>query len=645
MRWSFRTAALSISMLAVPAAAAPRLDPLFGDHAVLQRDRPILVTGSGEPGETVTAALGEARATAKAGADGRFAASLPPRAAGGPFTLSVTAPSGSAQASDILVGDVFLCSGQSNMELQVQNAQDGWNQAQASADPQLRLTTIAKTTALAPRADFAQPPAWAIAGPATVSPFSAACYYMVQDLRKRTGVPVGAIASSWGGTQISAWMGEAAERAAGRAAQAELLRLYARDPAGAARLAGAAWEAWWRRETGDPAGSEPWQPDARLGWKPVPKIDFWEHWGVAELAAYDGMVWFRQEVTLTPAQARQAAILAIGPVDDMDMTWVNGLPVGSGGNPGTPREYPLPVGALHAGRNVIVVNAHDVYANGGMPGPAALMKLTLADGTALPLGAGWSYAIERRNPPNQPRVPWDDVAGAGTIYNAMIAPLDRVGLKGIAWYQGESDTGIPGYAERLGAMMADWRRQFGRPDLPFVIVQLANYGTPATKPGWSDWAILREQQRLAAARDGHAALAIAIDLGDPLDIHPGEKHELGRRLARAMAHLAYGDAAPASGPEIRSARRLPGDGVELAFAGVTGALHARSSGRAIGFELCGAAEGSCRYAEARISGNTVLLAGDGQPVTRIRYAWADSPTVNLFDEAPLPAGPFEIAVP
>ncbi|HEX4738777.1 MAG TPA: sialate O-acetylesterase [Allosphingosinicella sp.] len=643
MRWSLLT--LSLSMLALPAAAAPTLDPLFGDQAVLQRDRPILVTGTAAAGETVTATLGTAQGSGRAGPDGRFAIALPALPAGGPFTLALSAPSGTAQAHDILAGDVFLCSGQSNMELQVQNAQDAWNQSQVSADDKLRLMTVAKATALAPRADFAQPPAWVLAGPETVRPFSAACYYMVQDLRKRTNVPIGAINSSWGGTQISSWMGEAAQRAAGRGVQADLLRLYASDPAAAARQAGLAWEDWWRRATGDKAGAEPWQPDARLDWKPVPKIDFWEHWGVPELAAYDGMVWFRQEVNLTPAQARQGAILAIGPVDDMDMTWMNGVPVGSGGNPGTPREYRIAPGVLHPGRNVLVVNAHDVYANGGMPGPAEIMKLTLADGTALPLGAGWRYAIERRTPSNQPRVPWDDVAGAGVIYNAMIAPLGRFGLKGVAWYQGESDTELPGYDVRLGAMMADWRRQLGAPALPFAIVQLANYGAPATRPGPSGWAQVREAQRLAAERDGHAAIAVTIDLGDPLDIHPGEKHEVGRRLARVMEALAYANPAPPSGPRIEAARRLPDGGIELTFTGLTGALHTRSSDRAIGFELCGETEGSCRYASGRAEGDRVVLAGDGRPVTRVRYAWADSPTVNLFDEAPLPAGPFEVGVP
>ena len=331
----------------------------------------------------------------------------------------------------------------------------------------------------------------------------------------------------------------------------------------------------------------------------------------------------------------------------MDMTWVNGVPVGSGGNPGAPREYRLPAGTFHAGRNFVIVNAHDVWANGGMPGPAEIMKLVLADGTALPLGTGWQYSIERRDPPGQPRVPWDDVAGAGVIYNAMIAPLGRLGLKGVAWYQGESDTDIPGYAGRLAAMMADWRRQFGAPALPFAIVQLAGLRNAGDAgPG-------RAAGRRCARSSGWRRRATAMPRSPSRSTSATRSTSTPARSTRsagdwraAMAALAYGNAAPASGPEIRSARRLPDGGVELAFAGVDGRRSTRAAApTAIGFELCGEADPSCRYATARAEGDRVVVAGDGQPVTRVRYAWADSPTVNLFDDVPLPAGPFEVAVP
>ncbi|MDM7955212.1 sialate O-acetylesterase [Blastomonas sp.] len=632
--------------LAVPVAAQPVLDPLFGDGAVLQREQPIDIRGRASPGETVSATLGEATESATADRDGRFELAFAAMAAGGPYRLTVTAASGTASADDLLIGDVFLCSGQSNMELAVARAQDAGNQIAASNDPLLRLFTIERATALQPLRDLDKVSGWLRSSPDSAPGFSAACFYMAQDLRRSADVPIGAIHSSWGGSRISAWMGDDALKASGQRGAADLRALYARDSSAASVEAGYIWQDWWRKASSDAPGREPWQPDAALDWQPVPRIGYWEDWGVAELAAFNGMVWFRREVFLTSAQARQAATLAIGPVDDADQTWLNGKPVGSGGNPGKPRVYALAGGALRAGRNVITVNANDSYGKGGMPGPASIMQLALADGTVIPIGDGWEYAVEARTLPRPPRAPWEDTAGAGTIYNAMIAPLGRIGLKGVAWYQGESDVELPGYADRMAAMMAGWRQQFGVAELPFAIVQLANYGAHATSPTESGWAALREEQRQAVIADNRrAALALAIDLGDPVDIHPGQKREVGRRLARAMRAIAYGAGDPPSGPAIAAAERTTNGGALLTFNDVTGKLASRSSGIAIGFELCGPQPGSCRFAPGRVSGATVTLPGDGQPVARVRYAWADSPAINLFDAAGLPAGPFEIPLP
>jgi sialate O-acetylesterase len=226
----------------------------------------------------------------------------------------------------------------------------------------------------------------------------------------------------------------------------------------------------------------------------------------------------------------------------------------------------------------------------------------------------------------------------------MIAPLGLYGLRGAAWYQGESDVGVPGYANRLAGMMRGWRQQFGAPKLPFLIVSLANYGAFATAPRASGWAELREEQRIAAERDPNAALVVAMDLGERLDIHPPNKQEVGHRLARAARALTYGGKEPASGPEIVRARRTP-QGIVLDFAGVTGRLVTWSSPRATAFELCGQTQESCRFADAVAEGTSVRLADDGRPATRVRYAWADTPVTNLYDEAPLPVGPFEVAIP
>ena len=640
--------AILVALGAVPALAAPRFDPMFGDHAVIQRDHPVTVTGRSDPGETIAVTLSDQVRQVRADREGRFAASFGSLATAGPVVLEARAVSGSIVAQDVMVGDVFLCSGQSNMELEVRNAQDAVGQIRASADAQLRLMLVPRAVADVPLRDFPQAPSWRPAGPDSVADFSAACYYMARELRKMTGasagVPVGAIASSWGGSRISPWMGARAQAVIGQAAQSALVSLHGRDPFAAERAASAEWEKWWRKETGDTPGKEPWQPDSSLAWQDVPRIGPWEEWGVPRLADYNGMIWFRREVDLTAAQARQAATLSLGLLDDVGRVWINGKPVAMSARSWQPSMFDVPPGILKPGRNVLIVNVQDNYANGGLSGPAEVMKLGLGQGVELPLGQGWRYAVPATSPAGAPRVPWGDTTGSGTLYNGMIAPLGSIGLKGVAWYQGESDVDLPGYADRMKAMMEDWRRQFGAPDLAFVAVQLAAYGRPVTQPGESGWAAMRQVQYQAMARDAHGGLATAIDLGDPFDIHPGEKQEVGRRLARAMRAVAYGEPVSRSGPQAARVTATADGCAAVEFTGLTGMLRLRSASQAIGFELCGTQAGSCRFVPGRVEGTRVMLAGDGLPATRVRYAWADSPVVNLYDEAPLPVGSFELPV-
>lgn len=638
--------ALALGLLggATAAVAAPRLEGVVSDHAVIQRGQPIVVRGEARPGETVMIALAGRSAQATAGRDGRFEVSLPPLTAGGPYELTVAAPSGALVVQDVLIGDVFLCSGQSNMEMTVSDGQSMIPAAHAPADPQLRLLTVEKATALTPQTRFARQPSWSIADPDSAATFSAACFYMAQSLRQTAGVPIGAIHSSWGGSRISAWMSESALRAGGLAANADALALYARDPAAANRLAAAEWETWWRAQSGVAAGSEPWQPQAELAWQPVPAMTNFESWGVPALAAYNGMVWYQRAVEITPEQARGPATLAIGRVDDADRTWVNGKPVGGSSLASELRVYALAPGTLKAGRNITTVNVDDVYANGGMLGPTDSMRLTFANGTSIPLGSDWRYAVGTPVAGAAPRVAWGDINGSATLYNAMIAPLGPTQVAGIAWYQGESDTGLPGYDLRLNALIRDWRQRFGTPQTAVGIVQLSSYGARPATPVESGWGVVRDAQRRVAAADPHVGLAVTTDIGDVTDIHPGEKYQVGLRLARAMRASLYGEAIGRAGPEIQSASLGSDGAVTLRFAHVTGALQARSSAVAIGFELCGDSPGSCRWASGRPQADTVVIAGDGQPVRRVRYAWADAPDTNLSDEDQLPVGTFEIDV-
>ena len=638
-RRALTAAALAALLPAGAAEAAPVLHPLFSDHAVLQRERPIAIWGRADPGERLTLTFGPSRAAAVAGKDGAWRAELPALPAGGPYRLEVTGAGGaSAVAEDVLVGDVWLCSGQSNMELPVSRALNADTEIGSATDGRIRLLTVPKKTSAGAQAGFAGPVSWSPASPQSVRGFSAACYFMVRDLRRSEKVPMGAINASWGGTKIRPWIDEASLRPMA-GADLDLLALFRSDPLAANRTFGDVWQAWWRSRAGD----SPWQDSSRLPWKPVPKIAFWETWGVPEMAAFDGTVWMRRIVRLTAEEAAQGATLSLGVIDELDETFVNGVPVGNSFGWDVNRDYRIPPALLHAGDNVILVNVFDSYGNGGFQGPAELVKLTLGGGAVKPLAVGWDYAVAPAVG-EPPRAPWDNNAGLSLIHNGMIAPLGGFGLKGVAWYQGESDAGdTAAYRRKLEALIGGWRRQFGDPQLPFLAVSLANYGSPPTGPQPSGWAEIREAQREATLASGRAAVVVAMDLGDRLDIHPANKQEVGRRLALAARALAYGANLPPSGPEIAAARRGPAR-IVLSFRGVQGRLRAWSGARPLGFELCADTQASCRYAEAIVEGSTIVLADDGRPATRVRYAWADAPVVNLYDEAPLPVGPFEVPI-
>jgi sialate O-acetylesterase len=626
------------ALLASSAVAAPGVDPQFGTHAVIQRGKPIVLSGSASPNERLTVSFAGEQKSATADAVGRWQARFAARNSGGPFTISVSGASGQAAAEDIAIGDVWLCSGQSNMEYPLHRALNGDGEVQDSADDQLRVMKVPQQLAGEPRRAFEKAPAWQRAAPESVKDFSAACYFLARDLRRTEKVPIGAIDDSWGGTPIRAWMDEGAVRSSGGADAAAIIDLYRSNPTAAIRQFGGEWGEWWRKQTGDKPGSEPWHASDRLAWKPVPSLTYWDSWGPG-WKAWIGSIWAREHVTLTAAEAAQAATLSLSAVDDLDQSFVNGIPVGGTNDPTNPRSYPVPKGVLKAGANEILVFARNVWGQGGFKGPAGQFALTFADGHSKPLASGWEYSRIADSVGQPPVAPWEGSSGVSTIYNAMVAPLGPLGLKGVAWYQGEADVGQPGYDRRLAAWMANWRAQFGDEQLPFLIVGLAGWGKPVSHPVESGWAALINEQRFATMRDRRSAFASAIDLGEPNDIHPANKQEVGRRLALAAHALAYGDGGTV-GPLPLSAVRKDGSIVVT----VTKPLQTLSGARANAFELCSGSEGSCRYAEARVQGATVLIADDGKPVTRVRYAWADYPIVNLYDLDLLPAPVFELPV-
>jgi sialate O-acetylesterase len=626
------------------AQPPPLFHEIFQQHAVLQRDRPIAVWGEAQPRDQLTISLDAVSVHARADAAGHWRSELPALPAGGPHTLTVRTQSGASQSiADVLIGDVWLCSGQSNMELAVSRSLSAAAEIAASGNDKIRLFSVANATSPAPLTHFPAPPAWSAASPDTVRDFSAACYYFARELQKSIPVPLGLIHASWGGSRIEPWISEKGLRAAGGFnSQLELLNLYARDPSLANKHLGAAWESWWRERA--PAGSAPWTA-AGEDWHDVPEpMRDWKTWGIPQLANHDGMVWFRRMATVTQKQAAGAAVLTIGAIDEVDETWVNGRAIANSFGYGTERSYDLPAGTLHEGENSIVINVLSTYGAAGMYGPPDHMALQFADGSKAGLGGQWRYQFAPESMGYPPRAPWQSVGGMTSIYNAMIAPLGSFGLKGALWYQGESNAAEAGrYQALLEALMGDWRRQFGA-GLPFLVVELPNFGAPASAPTASDWADLREAQRRAVAGDAHAALAVTIDVGVAQELHPPNKQAVGQRLARAARRLVYGDAISASGPVPRSARH-EGRRIVIGFDDVEGGLVAYSSERPIGFELCGTAQSSCRFADALLrNGGIVLDAENAAEATRVRFCWSDAPVCNLYDRSGLPAGPFDIAI-
>ena len=632
------------SLVASGAVAAP-LASVFSDHAVLQRDQPIRVWGQAAPSAAVSIDLSGVGASATADAQGRWSAALPARPAGGPaLTLTVQAGAERQVVSDLVMGDVWLCSGQSNMEYPLRRALAGDSETASAGDPNIRLLQTGKISKPTPQADLPAGVVWKVATPTSAAEFSAACFFLGKDLRKSQNIPVGLIDATWGGSVIQDWISR--EGLAALKTYDEGLAVladYARDPAlGLSRWA-TMLDRWAVAKLPSARGWEKPDLDDR-GWKTMPTEQFWET--VPGLETFDGTIWLRAEVTLTKTQAARGATLALGPVDDSDTTFVNGRAVGSTDGWNTPRDYRLPAGILKAGRNVIAVRAVDTGGGGGAWGKAAEKGLKFDDGTFVPLGPAWRYkvAASLTDTGLPPHAPWQGASGLSTLRNGMIAPLVPFGVKGFAWYQGEANVSEASeYARLMPALVADWRQAFGDGNQAFLLVQLAAFGPQ--KPGVqeSSWAALRDVQRRTAAADPKVGMASAVDIGSPYDIHPADKARVGQRLALLARKLAYGGTGLiAAGPAPVSARR---DGADIVVTLDQPAV-VYGAARPIGFEACDTA---CRFVDATVEGVTVegasvRLVGAGA-ASKIRYAWADSPIINLYGATGLPATPFELAVP
>jgi len=644
---------LLIALAGIHPAAAALLYQTFQDHAVLQRGVPIPVWGIATPGATVTVMLAKGsgptssttpRFRAHAATDGRWQATLPALPAGGPYRLTAQSSAGARETvGDILIGDVFLCSGQSNMEYPTRLASDYDSDVNSANDTQIRLFHVERFPSAVPRAGFGAGAHWDITSPQSVREFSAVCYFFGRGLQPAVGVPIGLIESAWGGSVIQAWISAPRiRRLGGYGPYLAMLPVYARSPTRAIRDWDRRMAGWWQTHDPASAASPPWYAPAYddSSWRSIVPEGSWREWNVPQLQTFNGLVWLRKDIVLDAREAGREAVLSLGAIDQSDITWVDGVEVGALEGYDVPRVYRVPAGVLHAGRNTIAIG---VSGGAGPLLPGSRMTLKVADGTTVGLSGKWRY--ETSTPASRagqvPDVPWLNQFGLTDLHNGMVAPLGATRIRGILWYQGESNANAPRqYARLLPALIADWRQQFGQPT-PVLIVQLPGFGPYRAQPQPSDWAALREVERRVVAATPHAGLAVTIDIGSTLFLHPTDKQDVGDRLALLARRLIYHQSVVGASPGPVGAWRAGGK-VRVRFD--TTALQAEESNRPIGFQLCDRAQ-RCAFVDAEQHGAEVILDASSVPAAvTVRYCWADSPICNLYGGTGLPAVPFELPI-
>jgi sialate O-acetylesterase len=536
------------------------------------------------------------------------------------------------------------------MEWKVALARDAEREI-ANADwPAIRMFSVEHQVAREPQRLVGGQ--WRSAQPSTVHDFSAVGYFFARELYRAIGVPVGIIDASWGGTPVEAWTSIEAlksvmdvdgelRRWASSAEEIERIRVdYER--------ALVRWEEEsLPTDLGNVGEGKGWaSPDFDDdGWPVMPVPGPWQSRGLD----FNGVVWFRKTIDIPSAWAGHDLVLSLGAIDDFDHTYFNGSLAGAHpkGTPGAyriPRHYQVSGARVRPGKNVIAVRVFDHFGEGGLLGPAAEMFLETKDvaGGHLPLSGGWRYAVERRIPfvapgvfrtyPPAPPVLLPQNAPSA-LFSGMIAPLLPFGLRGVIWYQGESNVeGYRAYTQRFVAMIRDWRARFQQRELPFYFTQLANY---AASPAWP---YLREAQA-GALSEVSTAMAVAIDIGDPNDIHPRNKQEVARRLSLLALARTYGKAdIEASGPTFARVEWENG-AARVHFRAAKG-LASRGGGDVRGFALAGG-DGVYHAARARIDGETVIVQCAAVPAPEtVRYAWEDNPDADLVNAAGLPAAPF-----
>ena len=621
--------------------AQVKLPKLISDGMILQRNVDLNIWGWASKGERVTLTFLNKSYNTVANEQGEWKIKLPKQIAGGPYTMLVKGNSNEIVINNILIGDVWLSSGQSNMELPMKKVSPYYkNEIETSECKYIRQFYVPQKYNFNNAETDLEYGSWKSANPQNVLEFSAVSYFFAKNIYDKYQVPIGIINASLGGSPIEAWLSEDALKTfpdyyneLQRFKNKELIQQIEHDDN--VRIAD-----WYstlnKNDEGYKSSDAPWsKTDVNmLDWKTMKIPGYWTDF-CPEIK--NGVVWFRKKIVIPASLTGKPSMLILGRIVDADSAFINGVCVGTTGYKYPPRRYAIPANLLKAGENTIVVRVVSSIGNGGFV-PDKRYAVVSENDTVTLVGE-WSFKIGAQMNPlaGQTFIRWKPAG----LYNAMIAPLTNYSIKGFLWYQGESNTDKPiEYQALLTKLIQNWRDSWKQKGLPFLYVQLPNFMKPSNVPGESNWALLRESQfkTLSVPNTG---MAVAIDLGEWNDIHPVHKKPVGDRLALIAQKMAYGDKSIVSSGPLYQSMKIEKDSIILSFGGVGSGLIAKR-GRHLNCISIAGSDKKFVWASAKIINNKIVVWSDkvSNPVA-VRYAWADNPeNANLYNKAGLPTSPF-----
>jgi sialate O-acetylesterase len=634
------TAAMFLFFLAGYATGGQlKTASIFGDHMVIQRGIHAPVWGTALPGEKVVVDFAGYTTTAPVDQTGSWIVRMPVLQQGGPFSMTIRSGTDTIRYSDVMVGEVWLASGQSNMAWTVGAGIGPDTDAEtASADyPGIRYFTVPPKTSVVPLKDT-EPATWMKVTPETVKNLSAVAYFFSRELHRDKNLAVGIISSSWGATNAHAWISP--EMLATHPDFTEIMAKSYKDPA--------QWDSIVHQNHLNDKNRDSIANACKVGIeKGVFRPDFDDsHWKAVTvpinmdktgMPGFWGVSWFRKTFDVPAGMKGKAGSLKLYARAREIKVFLNGKEIATAGNPEGEISLDIPKGLLNEGRNVLAMRMYQVWGTGLIGSPESNPSISVANGKLnVMLDGEWhsSGAIEPPVPGNQGYYNYYSVQ-----YNARIAPVIPYGIRGVLWYQGEGNAyRAHQYRTLFPLVIQDWRTRWGLGYFPFLYVQLANHKMKQSEPSDDEFAELREAQALALSLP-NTGMACAIDIGDPLDIHPRNKLDVGKRLYLAARKVAYGEDLVHSGPLFKS-MEVDGATAKIRFSSTGSGLLTRDGGKLRGFAIAGA-DRKFYWAEATLSGDEVWVSSPkvGNPIA-VRYSWEINPDGNLINREGLPAVPF-----